>query len=56
MIEHILAKGEVWIAPLEEIAAHVRQVAAAGTYTPSVQTLPIRDGRITDIPDPYAGR
>ncbi len=41
---------------LEEIATHVRTLVDEGSYRPRVHTLPIKDGRIADIPDPIAGR
>ena len=55
MIEEMQAKGGCWFATLEEIALHVRQLIDAGTYKPRVHTLPIKDGRIPDIPIPGAG-
>ncbi|RKF16750.1 polysaccharide deacetylase [Roseovarius spongiae] len=33
-------QGDVWFAPMEEIAAHVRACAAAGTFKPRVSRLP----------------
>ena len=56
MVEEMLDKGDVWFATLEEIAAHVKKLAAEGSYTPRLQTMPIKEGRIPDIPDPAAGR
>jgi hypothetical protein len=56
MIEYMLDKGGVWFATLEEIAMHVRKLVDEGSYEPRVHTLPIKDGRIADIPDPIAGR
>ncbi|MEM1047911.1 MAG: polysaccharide deacetylase [Pseudomonadota bacterium] len=43
-LEEVLADGDVWFAPMEEIAAHVRKVAGTGDYVP----------RVVDMP-PYAG-
>ena len=40
LIEHMLGRGGVWFAPLEEIAAHVRRCIEDGTYTPRVDHLP----------------
>jgi peptidoglycan/xylan/chitin deacetylase (PgdA/CDA1 family) len=34
MIEKMLATGDVWFAPMRDIAAHVRACAANGTWTP----------------------
>jgi hypothetical protein len=54
MIEEMQDKGEVWFATLEEIATHVRKLIDNGTYMPRVHTLPVKDGRIPDIPVPTA--
>jgi peptidoglycan-N-acetylglucosamine deacetylase len=40
LIEHMLGRGGVWFAPLEEIAAHVWRCIEDGTYTPRVDHLP----------------
>jgi hypothetical protein len=34
MIEKMLATGDVWFAPMRDIAAHVRACAASGAWTP----------------------
>lgn len=39
-LERLVADGDVWFAPMEEIAAHVRAVAQSGTWTPRVEKLP----------------
>jgi hypothetical protein len=52
MIEEMQDKGGVWFATLEEIAVHVRKLIDKGEYTPRIQTMPIKEGRISDIPDP----
>jgi hypothetical protein len=36
----MLAKGGVWFAPLEDIAAHVRHCIEDGSYKPRVDHLP----------------
>jgi hypothetical protein len=38
MIEKILAKGDVWFAPMRAIAAHVRACAANGTWAPRIES------------------
>lgn len=38
-IEYMLGKGDVWIAPMEEIAAHLRSVTGSGTYQPRVEVV-----------------
>jgi peptidoglycan-N-acetylglucosamine deacetylase len=50
MVDDMEQKGDVWFATAEEIALHVRGLIDAGTYTPRVYTLPLREGRIPDIP------
>jgi peptidoglycan/xylan/chitin deacetylase (PgdA/CDA1 family) len=39
-IRAILAKGDVWIAPMEEIARHIRRVTDNGTYEPRKVEMP----------------
>jgi peptidoglycan/xylan/chitin deacetylase (PgdA/CDA1 family) len=39
-LETVIARGDVWFAPMEEIAAHVSAVVADGTWTPRVERLP----------------
>ena len=39
-LETIVARGDVWFAPMEEIAAHVQGLVAAGRYAPRVEKLP----------------
>ena len=54
IIEDMQDKGEVWFATLEEVATHTRQLIDNGSYAPRMHTLPIKDGRIPDIPVPGA--
>ncbi len=39
MIEKMLARGNVWFAPMHAIAAHVRTCAANGTWTPRTESV-----------------
>ncbi len=39
-LEQVLSRGDVWFAPMEEIAGHVAAVTASGAYTPRVDVLP----------------
>ncbi len=39
-LERVLAKGDIWFAPMEEIAAHIRTISEEGRYTPRVEVLP----------------
>jgi hypothetical protein len=43
----MLGRGGVWVAPLEEIAAHVRHCIDDGTYTPRVDHLPYYRERVS---------
>lgn len=49
MIQTMLDKGDVWFAPLEEIALHVRKCINNGTYIPRSVELPYYDGRIPEL-------
>ena len=40
LIQYMHDKGDVWFAPLEDIARHVRDCIDAGRYTPRVDQLP----------------
>lgn len=39
-LEKVVTKGDVWFAPMEEIAAHVRGEIAAGRHRPMVELIP----------------
>lgn len=49
LIRFMTMKGRVWFAPLEEIAAHVRSLMAAGTWQPRVDRLPYYAGPIPEL-------
>lgn len=40
LIEHMQAKGDVWIATMEEVAAHVHGLIARGEWSPRTEALP----------------
>lgn len=40
LLQYMLEKGDVWIASMEEIAAHVRAVTDSGEYQPRIDSLP----------------
>lgn len=40
IVDHMIAKGDVWIATTEEIARHTASMEAAGRFRPYVETLP----------------
>jgi peptidoglycan/xylan/chitin deacetylase (PgdA/CDA1 family) len=44
MIDQMLETGEVWFATLEEIALHIKDCTAKGTYQPRIDRLPYYDG------------
>ncbi len=46
LLQHMLEKGDVWIASMEEIAAHMRAVTASGEYTPRRDRLPYYHGPV----------
>jgi peptidoglycan-N-acetylglucosamine deacetylase len=39
-LEKLQARGDVWFAPMEDIAAHVSQLVASGAWTPMRDTVP----------------
>ncbi len=45
-LEAVLTRGDVWFAPMEEIAAHVEAVTASGEYKPRRVTMPQYDAPI----------
>jgi peptidoglycan/xylan/chitin deacetylase (PgdA/CDA1 family) len=50
LIEYMLAKGHVWLAPMEEIARHVRASIDDGRYQPRVDHLPYYKDRVSVMP------
>lgn len=50
LISRMLDSGEVWLTTLEEIAEHVTECKAAGTWTPRVQSLPFYSSPVTGLP------
>ncbi|HEY7711430.1 MAG TPA: ribulose phosphate epimerase, partial [Candidatus Entotheonella sp.] len=49
LIEYMHEKGNVWFAPLADIAAHVRTLMADGTWQPRVDRLPYYEGPIPEL-------
>ena len=39
-LETAVARGDVWFAPMEDIAAHVQHLVATGGWTPRIDRLP----------------
>ena len=48
-LTEVLSRGDVWFAPMEEIAAHIRAVTAAGTYVPRRDSLPYYHGPVSAV-------
>jgi len=46
LIEDLLERGDVWVASLGEIAAHIRTLIDAGEYEPRVNHVPFYPGPI----------
>lgn len=49
LIEYMMARGQVWFARLDEIAAYVRQLTEKGVWTPRVDDLPYYAGPIPEL-------
>ncbi len=49
-LEEVLQRGDVWFAPMEEIAEHVESVTDEGLYTPRRDQLPYYNGPVSPIP------
>lgn len=46
LVDHMMAKGDVWFATLDEVAAHVRGLIAAGTWSPRIERIPFYDAPV----------
>jgi peptidoglycan/xylan/chitin deacetylase (PgdA/CDA1 family) len=53
-LESVVDRGDVWFAPMEEIARHVTGLVEAGTYTPRYERMPPYDGPVTIASNPYS--
>jgi peptidoglycan/xylan/chitin deacetylase (PgdA/CDA1 family) len=51
LIEYMAAKGEVWFAPLRDIAAHVSALIEAGQWTPRTDHVPQYPAPIPELGD-----
>ena len=45
-LKNVLARGDVWFAPMEEIAAHVLSVTGSGAWQPRIDRLPYYDAPV----------
>jgi peptidoglycan/xylan/chitin deacetylase (PgdA/CDA1 family) len=43
LIEHMIGKGGVWFATLDEIASHVNHLVESGAWSPRVERVPFYD-------------
>lgn len=50
LIGHMQARGKVWLARLDEIAAHVRACIEKGTWKPRIDKLPYWEKPIAGVP------
>ncbi|MDF2813004.1 MAG: ribulose phosphate epimerase [Microvirga sp.] len=49
LIEHMVAKGDVWFAPMREIAAHIEGLIATGSWTPRTDDIPFWTDRVDHL-------
>jgi peptidoglycan/xylan/chitin deacetylase (PgdA/CDA1 family) len=56
MIEDILSRGDVWFAPLQDIARHVQSCIADGRWSPRIDQLPYYSGMVPELDDYAASR
>ena len=62
LIEHVVSKEDVWIAPMNKIAGHVKQCIEDGSVEPRIVEVPFHaTGRIPElqrgyVPDKFALR
>ena len=45
-LEQVLSRGDVWFAPMEEIAAHVTKMVNDGSWTPRIDAVPFYDAPV----------
>lgn len=50
LIQYMMAKGGVWFARMDEIAAHARKCFADDSWTPRIDRLPFFDGPLDIVP------
>lgn len=53
LIEYMMDKGDVWFAPMEEIAAHIRDITSTGAWTPRIDQVPFWEAPVDHL---VAGR
>lgn len=46
-LDEALSRGDVWFAPMEEIAAHIEKVTADGSFTPRRVNMPQYTGSVS---------
>lgn len=53
MVGKMRAKGDVWFATGEEVAAYVNKMIAEGKYNPRVDELPFYNGKLPQLENDY---
>ncbi len=49
LLERVVARGDVWLAPMAEIAGHVAKLVAEGRWQPRVDRLPFWEGTVDHL-------
>ncbi len=49
MIDYMMNKGDVWFAPLEQIAEHVQEQIKSGSYVPQTEWIPFHGAQTHPI-------
>jgi peptidoglycan/xylan/chitin deacetylase (PgdA/CDA1 family) len=52
LIEHMIGRGQVWFAPMAEIAAHVQDLIDRGEWTPRSEKLPYWTAPVPQVARP----
>jgi peptidoglycan/xylan/chitin deacetylase (PgdA/CDA1 family) len=55
LIEYMVGKGDVWFAPMSEIAAHIRKLVDSGTWRPRLDRLPFWETPVEHLVTPIRG-
>jgi peptidoglycan/xylan/chitin deacetylase (PgdA/CDA1 family) len=55
LIEYMVGKGDVWFAPLSEIAAHIRKLVESGAWRPRLDRLPFWEAPVEHLVTPIRG-
>jgi peptidoglycan/xylan/chitin deacetylase (PgdA/CDA1 family) len=55
LIEYMVEKGDVWFAPMSEIAAHIRKLVDSGAWRPRLDRLPFWQAPVEHLVTPTRG-